>query len=515
MLTHHTVSDFAAATDWVVAQLRALAPGPFERPVVLAEHPTQWRAITMALATDSGCFASVRLLTPTGWVDETLKLEGERREWRPRAMTWRIVDAITTRVSEMPPTAKRIIEAGDGVALHEFARQVAERFWDYLRYRPELPLAWEQGDELQSDSPESEAWQRILWRELCARTKTMSPAQRIAAVRREGVTLGDDVPAVVHVIAGTRIPPVTQELLERIAERREVHCCALTLATRAPSAPTVTLNACHSALREVETLRELAVQALHEDATLRPDDITLYLSDVTAYASAVEAVFDVDEPGMPRIPYSIAGRPFREASPVVRTVLQLVDAADGRGTLDEIGGLLRLEPVARAAGFDDEDVAVALDLATRAGITWGRDGATRAARHGLPEVASGTWRHGVDRLVLGVATGRTLQPVDDILPVAGETGGNAELVGRLAAWSERVFALCDAMQAARSAEEWTAIIERVLREFVHTSGGDDAEAARNVRAALQSQLEAIAEATPGTPLTLATMRALLARALED
>src|SRR5690606_32698928 len=94
-------------------------------------------------------------------------------------------------------------------------------------------------------------------------------------------------------------------------------------------------------------------------------------------------------------------------------------------------------------------------------------------------------------------------------------GGNAELIGQLALWSERVFALCDAMQAATTAGDWTAIIERVLREFVHTAGGDDAEAARNVRAALQSQLDAITEATPGTAITLATMRALLARALED
>lgn len=515
MLTQHSVSDVSAATDWVVTQMRAMEPGPFDRPVVLAEHPAQWRAITMALATDSGCFASVRLLTPTGWVDETLKLEGERREWRPRAMTWRIVDAIVARLDEMPPTARRIVEANDGVALHEFARQVAERFWDYLRYRPELPLAWEQGDALESDAPDSEAWQRALWRELCARTQTTSPAQRIAEIRREGVTLGDDVPPVVHVIAGARIPPVTQELLERIAERRDVHWCSLALASGVPTARTVTLSACHSELREIETLRERLVQAMHEDPTLRPEDVTLYLSDVTTYAPAVEAVFDVDEPGMPHIPYSIAGRPFREASPVVRTVLQLVDVADGRGTLDEIGGLLRLEPVARAAGFDDEDVTVALDLATRAGITWGRDAATRAQRHGLPEVAGGTWQHGIDRLVLGVATGRTPQPVDEILPVAGDTGGNAELIGRLAAWSERVFALCDAMQAAATAAEWTVIIERVLREFVSATGGDDAEAARNVRAALQAQLEAIAEATPGLRVNLATIRALLSRALEE
>lgn len=495
--------------------MRALELGPFDRPVILAEHPAQWRALTIGIAQAQGCFASVRLLTLTGWVDETLKLEGERREWRPRAMSWRLVAAIAEHVGAMPLTAQRIVEADDGVAQHEFARQVAERFWDYLRYRPELLLAWEEGDAAQSDEPETEAWQRLLWRELCSRTGTQSPAARIAAIRAGKLTLGDDVPPRVHVIAGQRIPPLTQELLERVAEQRDVHWCTLAIADEMPRAATVTLNACHSELREVETLRELAVKALHEDPTLRPDDITLYVSDVAAYAPAVEAVFDVDEPGMPRIPYSIAGRPFREASPVVRTVLQLVDVADGRGTLDEIGGLLRLEPVAKAAGFDDDDVATALALATRAGITWGRDGASRAERYGLPELVSGTWQHGIDRLVLGVATGRTLWPVDEILPVAGDSGGNAELVGRLAAWSTRVFALFEAMSAAQTAEEWTAIIERVLREFVLSVGADDAEAARNVRAALQAQLDAIVEATPGTTVNLATMRALLTRALDD
>lgn len=519
--------------------MRAQELGAFDRPVILAEHPAQWRYLALELAKAQGCFASMRILTPEGWLDEVLQLEGAEREWRPRAMSFQLAAAIEASAHKLPASAQRIVDTGDRVALHEFAQQIAQRFRDYLHHRPELLMAWERGVRRYEDSEGTEDWQALLWRELVLRTATKSPAARVEAVLEGEFTLAADVPAVIHIITDTRVPPTVAAMLNMIGEQRDVHWCVVDWPCALAPAPVGTLlnavqqsilrdeqvaatddgslsiHACHSPWREVETLRELAVQALAGDATLRPEDITLYVSDVSSYASAVEAVFDVPQPGLPQIPYSIAGRPYREASPVARTVMQLVEAADGRMTLDEIGGLLRLDPIARAARFTDEDTATALNLATQAGITWGASAAERGDRYALPSLAAGTWQRGIDRLVLGVATGPSTEAVDELLPVSGAMAGHAELIGRLAEWSERLFEAFAAMRSVRLPTEWSALMERLLRDFVQASNADDDNALRAVREAMRSQLDAIAATTPTAELRLETMRAMLARTLED
>ena len=86
----HAVRDADEAARWVVRELRALAPGPFDRPVILAHHGALQRRLTLEIARAEGCAASLRMVSPVGWVDEVIGLEGADREWRSGTVAWRL-----------------------------------------------------------------------------------------------------------------------------------------------------------------------------------------------------------------------------------------------------------------------------------------------------------------------------------------------------------------------------------------------------------------------------------------
>ena len=531
----HAVPDADAGTAWLLDELRALTIGPFDKPVILASHAALQRALTLGVARALGCAASMRFVSPAGWVDEIAGLEGRDREWRPTAMAWRLTAVMRDQVNALPQSAQHYVNDGDAVGLLDFARAVAQRFRAYLLYRPALLLAWEEGKYAHGGNAD-EQWQCALWRALVAATGTRSPAQICADLHHGRFRCPESVPEVVLMVAGATLPPTTRAVLEAISAERVVKWCVVSPASAngtttllrgvqsliagQPSVPrplddTLTFHACHSPLREIETLRERLVAALEADQTLRPHDVTLYVTSLDQYLPAIDAVFGVDEPGLPRLPYEVAGRPYRDRSPLVAAFLQLLEASDGRATLEEIGGLLRSPPIAAAAGFSEDESGAVTSWATRAAIVWGADAADREERFGLPPLETGTWRRGIDRLVLGVAMGRTDSPVGDVLPVSGEMAGQAELIGRFSEWTEALFATFTELREERSATEWRALLERVAAKLLRAHGGDDFDALRTLRAAWTSALEEVEQISGDAPVRLSAIRSLIEHELEE
>ena len=561
----HSARSADEAATWLVRELRTIAPGPFDRPVVLAEHAALQRHLTLAIAHAEGCVAGVRMVKPAGWLHDAIGLDGKEREWSVPSMTWALTRAISESVTLLPLPAQNVLAAGDAMVLLDLAGSVARRMRAYLLYRPDLLMHWETSDTFITSDHENERWQRALWLALVARAEGESPTALIRAARAGTLALTAAVPQTLLMVGDPNVPPALRELLQAIAAQRTVRWCVLQLqgvanapylserrhAARtelharglAAVAPTearptllgavqqrlrgvtaashhslddsLTLHNCHSALREIETLRERAVKALEDDHTLRPHDITLYVTSLEEYLPAIDAVFNVDEAGMPRLPYSVAGRPFREKSSVILAFTQLLAVADGRATLDDVGALLALSPIARSANLTDDDVASALSLLSQAGVTWGRDGDDRHARFDVPALDAGTWRHGIDRLVLGVATGRMDLPVNGFLPVSGDTAGSADLIGRLAEWTDTLFVQCEVLRAEHPAAQWKSILDDTLRRFIDIAAPDDARAARTLRDALDRLLDSVARVAPQSTIVLGTIRSLLEQEFEE
>ncbi|HYD51527.1 MAG TPA: exodeoxyribonuclease V subunit gamma, partial [Gemmatimonadaceae bacterium] len=217
----------------------------------------------------------------------------------------------------------------------------------------------------------------------------------------------------------------------------------------------LTVHDCHSPMREMEVLRDQLFDAFAADPTLRPHDVLVMVPDVAAYAPFVDAVFGVGEPGLPRLPFHIADRPVAQESSVVDALLRLLRLVGARWTAMEIVELLDLPTVRRAAGIAEGATRGILGWVHETRICWGRDGAMRQERFNLPAVESNSWRAGLDRLLMGYATGRADALVAGIVPHAGDTIGDPETLGALARWTERLFDALDALREPRPLARWS------------------------------------------------------------
>ena len=125
--------------------------------------------------------------------------------------------------------------------------------------------------------------------------------------------------------------------------------------------------------------------------------------DVEAYAPLVRAAFGAPGAGHPghRLRVRLADRALTRTNPLLDVVAGLLALADGRVTASDVLDLAAAPPVRRAFALRDDDLERLRDWAARTGVRWGL-GAREREAHALGGVPHGTWRTGLDRLLLGV-----------------------------------------------------------------------------------------------------------------
>jgi exodeoxyribonuclease V gamma subunit len=160
-------------------------------------------------------------------------------------------------------------------------------------------------------------------------------------------------------------------------------------------------------------------------------------------------------------------------------------------------------------GFADDDLDRLRDWVPAAGIRWGLDGDHRGGWD-LPGVDHGTWRAGLDRLLLGVAMAGDVDGgadgVGDVLPLDDVDSAGIDLAGRFAELVDRVAAACDLMAGRHPVEGWTDALRDVVDGLTATGPRDAWQ-----RAQLETELAAVAAdaAGSGVEIGLADLRMLL------
>lgn len=298
---------------------------------------------------------------------------------------------------------------------------------------------------------------------------------------------------------------------------------------RAPLADddrSVQVHSCHGRERQVEVLRDAIMHLLAADETLEPRDVIVMCPNVEDFAPLIHAVFgtgrldaDEDEPGSgsdapapPDLRVRLADRSLLRTNPILGAVAELLDLANSRLTASELLDFANLDPVRRRFGFDDDDLSRILEWINAAHIHWGIDEAHRAPFN-VP-VAEGTWRRGLDRILLGAAMSEDdarifeyVLPLDDVESGAISLAGRfAELIDRIDAafvsfattqtidaWADAIAAATDNLTAPAFGEEWERLeLDRLLEDLTaeaRTAGAGPAD---------------------GPALTLAEVRSLLA-----
>jgi exodeoxyribonuclease V gamma subunit len=254
------------------------------------------------------------------------------------------------------------------------------------------------------------------------------------------------------------------------------------------------LHACHSPMREVEVLYDQLLNCFETIPNLQPRDILVMTPEIEKYAPLIQAVFGYPEKDSMRIPYSLADRHPRSESLPIDTFLTLLELPGSRYTAPQIFALLGSRALRRQFHFSDEDLSLIRDWIEDTAIHWGIDGDDRK-RIGLPGLDANTWRHGLNRLLLGYAmegTGKDL--FEGILPHAEVEGEGAEVLGRLISAAEALFRLTESLEHARPLANWVKPLGEVIEQFLEPAGEDELRDVRFLRMNVD-QLRTLGDAT--------------------
>lgn len=147
---------------------------PFEATTVIVQSFGIGQWLKLQLATHQGISANLDCLLPANYIWRLYRAlfpDNELPQASPfdrERLTWRLMRLIPQAHHEV---LDRYLDApGDAnVRLYQLSFQIAQIFDQYLVYRPEWPIAWEEGNPLlDADTLAGQQWQVSLWQQVIA-----------------------------------------------------------------------------------------------------------------------------------------------------------------------------------------------------------------------------------------------------------------------------------------------------------------------------------------------------------
>jgi exodeoxyribonuclease V gamma subunit len=245
-----------------------------------------------------------------------------------------------------------------------------------------------------------------------------------------------------------------------------------------PKDQSIQIHVCHSAMREVEVLRDQLLRLFQEDRGLLPKDILVMMPDIEAYAPYIHAVFDLPEVEPTKIPFTIADRSIKKESGIGEALLSLLDLHGSRFGVSQVLNLLEASAVRRRFGLGEEDMDLIRTWVRETNIRWGIDARSKA-EIGLPAFSQNTWRAGVERLLLGYALpGQDERVFQGVLPYDELEGEESRVLGAFCEFLEKLFLHVGSLSRPRTVREW----ERGLFEMLEAFFLPDEEGEKEVQA---------------------------------
>lgn len=189
---------------------------------------------------------------------------------------------------------------------------------------------------------------------------------------------------------------------------------------------------------EIASAHDAILELLRRDRTLEPRDVAILTPDLDRYGPIIEAVFSGRRDGADRpvLPFAVGDRD-RSSTHAIEAMARLVELALSRCERRRVLEVLALAPVADAFGLGAADLEAIAEWSDRARIRWGLDAEHRAS-HGRPGEIVGTWRWGVDRLILGGVVAEeemgALGTREPVAPLPAVEGGDRARLAALEAF---------------------------------------------------------------------------------
>lgn len=270
----------------------------------------------------------------------------------------------------------------------------------------------------------------------------------------------------------------------------------------------IEVHRCAGLARQIDAVRDAIASRL--DGSVRPHEIAVATPDVAAVEPLVRAAF-ASHGHRQGLPVQISDRALTRENPLAAVVMDVLALVASRRSASEVLDLIGAPEVLARHGLERADLEQIDAWVADAGIRWGLDADHRDAV-GAAHAATNTWRAGIDRLLIGVASPAHDNLVLGVAPVDDIEGDRVELLGRFLGvldvidsaverlagqappgeWRRRIEAVTDALAAVPDADRWQrAELSEALSEAL-PDGPDLLIDVGEVRSALAADL-------PGRP----------------
>lgn len=208
----------------------------------------------------------------------------------------------------------------------------------------------------------------------------------------------------------------------------------------------VMVVSCHSKMREVSVLKDHIMNWLYENPELGLHDLVVMAPDIQQYADLIPAVFH-------DVSYDISDCQKGIKNRYLAIFLQFLELFSGRYTLPDLFSLLERPEIGSRFSISGADLDLVQHWLKEAGVRWGIC-ADQRIEDGLFAAESATWQNGLDRMLMGMATGSELE-VADILPFIEIEGSDGELLGNLCSFLNLVKDARSEFRQPKSLIQWS------------------------------------------------------------
>ncbi|WP_066013248.1 exodeoxyribonuclease V subunit gamma [Endozoicomonas atrinae] len=236
MLTIYHSNHLDVLKDLLVELFRQNPPAnPLEDEQILVQSPGMAQWLRLELAKGLGIAAGINFPLPASflWQMYTRVLPDvpRRSAFNKESMTWKLMDLLDTlkHDPDFLSLSQYLASDDDDIRKFQLSGKIADIFDQYLVYRPDWILDWEQENDtslITSDQP----WQPKLWRALVTRTAELdqSPWHRANMHHRFLQAMADEnsssqLPQRLFIFGISALPPHFVESIEAMSSQCDVH----------------------------------------------------------------------------------------------------------------------------------------------------------------------------------------------------------------------------------------------------------------------------------------------------